>query len=141
MAKNWKLKSSPYSTLADSLLYHRGLKDAPEIEKFLNPKYEDLHNPFLFLDMQKAVDRIWRAIENDEPICIYGDYDADAVTANAVVQLALRTPWRCGSSSMTRTSSASQVGVIVGGPPGAVRRGIAASPPARKRCSTRKTVS
>jgi len=49
-----------------------------------------LHSPFLFQDMQKAVNRIWQAIENKEKICIYGDYDADAVTANAVLQQAFR---------------------------------------------------
>ncbi len=90
MPKNWTVKPCPYADLAATLLYQRGLTDKEDIQKFLDPKYEDLNNPFLFMDMQKAVGRILAAIKNGEGICIYGDYDADAVTANAVVQLALR---------------------------------------------------
>lgn len=90
MARNWILKPSIHTNLTANLLQHRGLADPADVDRFLNPKYEDLHNPFLFLDMQKAVDRIWRAITHGELVYIYGDYDADAVTANSVVQLALR---------------------------------------------------
>jgi len=98
MPKNWKLKPEvpkeicekipEFSTLAAQLLYNRGLTDKEQIQKFIDPKYEDQNDPHLFKDMRKAVDRIWTAIENNEGICIYGDYDADAVTANSVVQLA-----------------------------------------------------
>lgn len=96
MPKKWKLKEeipqeigeklSEYPKLLQQLLYNRGLIEPGEIKNFLEPKYEDLYSPFLFKDMQKAVDRIWKAIEGKEKICIYGDYDADAVTANAVLQ-------------------------------------------------------
>ena len=72
--------------LLAQLLFNRGLTDKDQIADFLDVKYENLHSPFLFKDMQKAVERIWQAIENHEPICIYGDYDADAVTANAVLR-------------------------------------------------------
>src|SRR6266404_5965085 len=68
------------------LLYNRGLTDKDQIDDFLHPKYENLHNPFLFQDMKKAVERIWQAIDKKEKITIYGDYDADAVTANAVLR-------------------------------------------------------
>jgi single-stranded-DNA-specific exonuclease len=71
--------------LLAQLLYNRGLTDKEQIEDFLEPKYENLHSPFKFLDMEKAVERIWRAIDQKEKICIYGDYDADAITANAVL--------------------------------------------------------
>lgn len=100
MPKLWKLKSeipqdavgnlSAYPKLLAQLLYNRGLNDANKIEDFLNPKYENLHSPFLFKDMQKAVDRIWQGIDRGEKITIYGDYDADAVTANAVLQQTFR---------------------------------------------------
>lgn len=79
-------KFPEFSTLGAQLLYNRGFNNKEEVLEFINPKYEDLHDPFLFQDMQKAVDRIWHAIENKEGICVYGDYDADAVTANAVLQ-------------------------------------------------------
>ena len=66
------------------LLADRGLD-----KSFLTPKYEDLFDPFLMLDMSKAVDRIEKAKANDETIIIYGDYDADGVTASVVCQNAL----------------------------------------------------
>lgn len=95
MAKHWKLKPEipteikenlkSYPSLIAQLLYNRGIEKAADAEAFLNVEYADLHSPFLFKDMQKAVDRIWQAVEKGEKICIYGDYDADAVTANAVL--------------------------------------------------------
>jgi single-stranded-DNA-specific exonuclease len=98
--KTWKLKEKFPEELAEKLrnvnalslqlLYNRGLTEEKEILEFLNPKYESLHDPFLFMDLEKAVDRIWQAIEKEEGICIYGDYDADAVTANAVLQQTFR---------------------------------------------------
>src|SRR5215510_4558583 len=63
------------------------------------------------------------------------------VANKRVVQLALRTPTVCGSRSITRRSSACHSGVTVGARPGAVRGGRVASPPCRKRLSTRSTVS
>ena len=73
------------ANLLAQLLFNRGLKEKDEIRDFLEPKYENLHSPFLFRDMEKAVGRIWEAIDRNEKICIYGDYDADAITANAVL--------------------------------------------------------
>jgi single-stranded-DNA-specific exonuclease len=72
------------------LLYNRGITEAEQVEKFLTPEYHNLHSPFLFQHMERAVERIWQAIENHERIVVYGDYDADAVTANAVLQQAFR---------------------------------------------------
>ncbi len=96
MLKNWEIKSKnldgittdlqKYPKFLASLLSNRGLLNAEDINLFLAPEYSKLNSPFLFNDMQKAVDRIWQAIENKEVIYIYGDYDADAVTANAVLQ-------------------------------------------------------
>ena len=66
------------------LLAERGLD-----EHFLHPKYEELFDPFSMLGMSDAVDRIERARANGEKIIIYGDYDADGVTASTVCQNAL----------------------------------------------------
>lgn len=62
------------------LLHNRGITTQRQIDEFLNPDWgEDIHDPFLFRDMRKAVDRIFRALEAEEPIVVYGDYDADGV--------------------------------------------------------------
>jgi len=100
MSRVWKLKPKApedflrkfpqYSPLISQLLYDRGLLEPEDVEEFFNVEYGKLHDPFLFLDMAKAVARIWQAIENKENIFIYGDYDADAVTANAVLQQTFR---------------------------------------------------
>lgn len=58
-------------------------------QNFLRPKYEDLADPFLLPDMRKAVERIRRAIDGEEKVIIYGDYDADGVTASTVMTDAL----------------------------------------------------
>lgn len=72
------------------LLYNRGLTNQEQIDEFLMPDYsQDLHDPFLFSDMNKAVERINRAVQNKEKILIYGDYDADGITASAILKLTL----------------------------------------------------
>lgn len=57
--------------------------------KFLNPKYEDLSDPFQLPDMRQAIDRIKDALKKHEKILIYGDYDADGVTASTLMEQAL----------------------------------------------------
>ncbi|EHJ51694.1 single-stranded-DNA-specific exonuclease RecJ [Streptococcus macacae] len=74
---------------AAKILYKRGIKTSKDVEAFLNPQLSMLHDPFLLNDMQKAVDRIRRAIENEEHILIYGDYDADGMTSGAIAKEAL----------------------------------------------------
>ena len=73
----------------NELLALRGLNDEKEIEKFLNPTREDFISPFVFLDMQKAVDRINLAIEKQEKILIWGDFDCDGVTSSSILYKAL----------------------------------------------------
>lgn len=78
--KKLKIRENYGDTLLDHLLYHRGLRTKEEIEEFLNPNYEEgLHDPYLLRDMDKAVDRILKAIENSEKIVIYSDFDADGI--------------------------------------------------------------
>ncbi|MCH7492269.1 single-stranded-DNA-specific exonuclease RecJ [Patescibacteria group bacterium] len=68
------------------LFYNRGLKSQEAIDEFTNPDYgRDVHDPFLFRDMKKAVARIFKAIENKELITIHGDYDADGVSATVIL--------------------------------------------------------
>ena len=79
------------NTVVLQLLHNRGLDNQKNIDEFLNPDYsQDLHDPFLFGDMQKACQRIFQAIENQEKIVIYGDYDVDGVTGSAILFSALK---------------------------------------------------
>ncbi len=68
-----------------SLLLQRGIKTKEEALDFFEPKIENLHDPFLMADMDKAVDRLSRAIINNEKILIYGDYDVDGTSAVALM--------------------------------------------------------
>jgi single-stranded-DNA-specific exonuclease len=67
------------------LLVQRGILTKEDAQRFLHPALSDLHDPFLFPDMQKAVERLNRALSEKEKILIYGDYDVDGTTAVALV--------------------------------------------------------
>jgi len=67
------------------LLVQRGIETEKDVRQFLNPGLRDLYDPFLYPDMQKAVDRLNRALGDKEKILIYGDYDVDGTTAVALV--------------------------------------------------------
>lgn len=67
------------------LLYNRGICSEEDIAEFLSDKPQKTYDPFLLLNMEAGVDLILSAIENDEKICIYGDYDADGITSTSVL--------------------------------------------------------
>ena len=67
------------------LLVQRGIGSVAEAEKFFHPSLRDLHDPFLMPDMDKAVDRLNRAMGSKERIMVYGDYDVDGTTAVSLV--------------------------------------------------------
>ena len=71
------------------LLFNRGYTDAQSAKKFIGMESEMLSNPFDMADMQKAVDRIARAVNNGEKITVYGDYDVDGVTSVCTLYLYL----------------------------------------------------
>ncbi|MBN2616071.1 MAG: single-stranded-DNA-specific exonuclease RecJ [Bacteroidales bacterium] len=94
MKKRWKIKdqadSQTVDTLSESLGIHpklsnllaqRGITTFDEAKAFFRPSLSDLHDPFLMKDMDLAVERILKAIENNENIMVYGDYDVDGTTA------------------------------------------------------------
>ncbi len=68
-----------------NLLAQRRIKTFEEAKSFFRPTLEELHDPFLMKDMDKAVERIEIAIKNNEKILVYGDYDVDGTTAVALV--------------------------------------------------------
>lgn len=72
------------------LLVRRGLKTAAEVKKFFKPSLNDLEDPFLMPDMDKAVKRLNKALGEKEKILIYGDYDVDGTTAVSLVYKYLR---------------------------------------------------
>ncbi|MBR1958669.1 MAG: single-stranded-DNA-specific exonuclease RecJ, partial [Tidjanibacter sp.] len=74
-----------------NLLVQRGIATYEEATRFFNPRLSDLHDPFLMKDMDKAVERIDRAVRNGEKIMVYGDYDVDGCTAVALVYTFLRS--------------------------------------------------
>ncbi len=68
------------------LLYNRGINTQRKIDEFLNPDYtKDVHDPFLFNDMEKAASIIFSAILNNKNIVVHGDYDADGVSASVIL--------------------------------------------------------
>jgi len=71
----------PLSLHIIQILLNRGYKTVEEIKDFLSPSLDNLSDPFIFSDMNKATDRIIKAIKEKEPILIYGDYDVDGISS------------------------------------------------------------
>lgn len=78
------------SPIVAGLLIARGCGETPAAERFLQPSSDQLHDPFLMLGMREAVARLLRAIDGNERILVYGDYDVDGTTGTAVLLRALR---------------------------------------------------
>jgi single-stranded-DNA-specific exonuclease len=74
-----------------SILVSRGIRTFEEARDFFRPSLERLHDPYLMKDMEKAVERIKRAIEQGERVTIYGDYDVDGTTSTAMLTLFLES--------------------------------------------------
>jgi single-stranded-DNA-specific exonuclease len=100
----WNLKSKPekekvqalqnalqVDEIIATLLVQRGIETFEQAKTFFRPTLEDLHNPFLMKDMDKAVSRIEKAIANNENILVFGDYDVDGTTAVSLVSSYLRS--------------------------------------------------
>lgn len=103
MVKRWLYKEMPkgenvqalsaainVNPYISSILLQRGIADFESAKKFFRPSLENLHDPFLMKDMRKAVARLKTALDNEEKILIYGDYDVDGTTAVALVYSYLR---------------------------------------------------
>ncbi len=100
----WNLKSKPekekvqalqnalqVDEIIATLLVQRGIETFEQAKTFFRPTLEDLHNPYLMKDMEKAVSRIEKAITNNENILVFGDYDVDGTTAVSLVSSYLRS--------------------------------------------------
>ena len=105
MRKKWKykeldeerideiVKKFDVPELLATVLVNRGIVDDEEIRVFLNPTRSDFHDPYLMPDMEIVVERIIKAIDNQEKVIIYGDYDVDGITSITVLKKFLKT---CG---------------------------------------------
>ena len=100
----WKIKPKPSSEkvnalatqlkvdmLIATLLVQRGIETFEQAREFFRPSLDDLHNPYLMKDMDKAVARIESAIANGENILVFGDYDVDGTTAVSLVSSYLKS--------------------------------------------------
>lgn len=100
----WTLKPKPHVTKVEelkkalqvndivaTLLLQRGIESYEAAKTFFRPSFEDLHDPFLMKDMDKAVARIEKAIAEGENILVYGDYDVDGTTSVALMSSYLKT--------------------------------------------------
>ena len=74
------------SNLLAKILVNREIIKENQIQTFLNPTRNDFYNPFLLPDMEIAVARIIKAIQNKEKVIIYGDYDVDGITSTTVLK-------------------------------------------------------
>ncbi|MEM0543852.1 single-stranded-DNA-specific exonuclease RecJ [Flavobacterium sp. j3] len=77
--------------LIATLLVQRGIETFDDARQFFRPSLDDLHNPYLMKDMDKAVNRIEKAIENGENILVFGDYDVDGTTAVSLLSSYLKS--------------------------------------------------
>ena len=73
------------------MLVHRGIDTYDKAKSFFRPSLEDLHDPFLMKDMDKAVERIIQAFDTKEKILVFGDYDVDGTTSVACMYRFLKT--------------------------------------------------
>ena len=102
MHKRWLIKPTPapekiellskainVNWYLSAILIQRGIQDFETAKTYFRPSLNQLHDPFLMQDMDKAVTRIKQAIDGEEKILIYGDYDVDGVTATALMVQAL----------------------------------------------------
>lgn len=80
-----------YPELIQKLLFHRGIKTKEDAQAFMSPRYDhDGHDPFLLRDMEKAVGRILLAIERNEHIALFSDFDADGIPSAVVMHDVLK---------------------------------------------------
>src|ERR1700753_2126950 len=102
MQKRWKILSADehkiqalqaelkISAVLCKILVQRGLETFEASKKFFRPQLDELHDPWLMKDMDKAVDRITTAFTNREKILVFGDYDVDGTTSVACMFLFLQ---------------------------------------------------
>lgn len=101
MERRWVLQDHPQQMIQDlsaqlnvsevvtRILLNRGIRTFEEARRFLRPSLDDLYDPFAMADMDRAAERLGRAIRDGDPIMIHGDYDVDGVTSVALLKRVL----------------------------------------------------
>ncbi|WP_407536175.1 single-stranded-DNA-specific exonuclease RecJ [Cetobacterium somerae] len=89
-SENFKSGNNNIDKEIEQILYNRGIQSKDEVEFFINGTLENLMNPSDLSDVDKGVERILKAKENNETIWIYGDYDVDGITSTSLCYLALK---------------------------------------------------
>ncbi|MDE6778842.1 MAG: single-stranded-DNA-specific exonuclease RecJ [Alistipes sp.] len=112
------------SPVLANLLVQRGIDNVEEARKFFNPQLSGLHDPFLMKDMERAVERIERAVREGERIMVYGDYDVDGTTAVALVYKFLRKIGHKNLSFYIPDRYTEGYGISVKGIDHAARKGV-----------------
>ena len=84
------VKEYDINELLATILINRGITKKEDAKKFLEPTRQDFYNPYLMQDMEIAVERIIKAIKNQEKVIIYGDYDVDGITSTTVLKKFLK---------------------------------------------------
>src|SRR5207237_2753324 len=84
-----KCRQAGIEPILAQLLHNRGITTPGEMRSFLDARYDRTPDPLALIDMDKALERVQRAITRREHITVYGDYDADGVTSSAVLTRAL----------------------------------------------------
>jgi len=91
LGNKWRILNSDHSlSILEKLLINRGVELKEDIQNFLNPNINKMHEPSLLGGMNLAVERIKKAILNQERIIVFGDYDVDGVTGTAILVLGLQ---------------------------------------------------
>lgn len=95
MKKNWKILNNQndlnreltgLEKATEIILKSRGMQTEQEVDRFFCPDFDNNHDPFLMLDMNRAVEAVLRAQKGSKLVCIYGDYDADGVTSSVLLE-------------------------------------------------------
>ncbi|KAF1296956.1 single-stranded-DNA-specific exonuclease RecJ [Enterococcus sp. JM4C] len=81
-----EIEKRGFSPLIGQLLWQRSIQTPEEMTSFLAPSLDQLHDPYLMHDMERAVSRIQQAVIGNEQILVYGDYDADGITSTTIMK-------------------------------------------------------
>ena len=92
------------SPVVKKILEKRGITEEDDIREFLSDRLQRTYDPFLLSDMREGVDLVLSAVDSDENICIYGDYDTDGITSISIHITSLRVSQKA-TASITKPST------------------------------------